>query len=303
MALNQNVLQFPIDKKIENFDKGKFFIATEHEYIPKKVYYKKDPQIAENSLFVEDGFEQDPLEELGKAPIGKSMTYAQYIDLQQQAYRKPGANKPEIMAKVYAANKLQADSHAGLNDTADTGLITSLAIIAYPAAKPYSFGTNDPNAKARKDAIKTACDAFKASGTGKDWLGRTRKSNSDEFKEMLITVNAYNSVLDKGRVPTPLMTHMVVSKTLQYISDKYTVRDTKSGAERFDHAMEILRVTMPEDKYRQLLADINKARKALPGSKHYIGYDTYKPANWTDPKPKQAEAEQAQSKGPVPQPF
>ena len=332
VALNQDVLQFQIDKKIENFDRGKFFIATEHEYIPKKVYYKKDPKLVEESLNAEDDFDDlDPIDELEKAPLGKSMTYRQYIERQQQEYHNPGSNKPELIAKVYAANKLMADSRATLDDIADTGVITSLAIIAGPAAKqlndfdpmaanmvninngmdivtsidtitkPYSFGKNDPNADARKTAVKTACDALKASGTGKDWFGRTRKANSDKYREMISTANAYNSVLDKGNVPTALMTHMVVSKTLDYISDKYTVRDTTSGAQRFDHAMEILRVTMPEDQYRQLLADINRARKAAPGSKNFIDHDTYRPATWADPQPDQPEAGQAKSEGPAKQ--
>ena len=65
--------------------------------------------------------------------------------------------------------------------------------------------------------------------------------------------------------------------------------------------MEILRVTMPEDKYRQLLADINAARKAEPGSKNYIDYDTYRPANWTDPKQDQLQSGQAKNEGPVKQ--
>ena len=324
LALDQNVLDMQIGQKIQNFADGKFFIATEHEYIPNKVYYKNDPQLTAENLFYDGSAELDEMDMLPL--VQTTVTYRDYLNLQQQEYAKPGSDKPAIMAKVYALNKLRDDTKSGWESEVSLDLVTGLATIAKPAAqslyarddktanmvnandgqdlvtsidflaKPYSLGANDPNVNARKDAVRTAYDAMKASGTGTDWFGRTRAANSDEYNDFLTAVGAYNKVLEKGKVPTPLMTHMVVSQGLRYIGDKYTKRSTPSGEARFNHTMEVLRVTMPEQEYKKLLGDINRARKVEPGDKNYIGYDTYKPQSWKEPKaPEEPQNPQVQN--------
>ena len=154
---------------------------------------------------------------------------------------------------------------------------------------PTSFPSDTNEKKQQRNAaINEALATMVNTGTGVNYFGSRRSSNTTRYDNMIRAIRTYQQKEEKD----PFETFNLKKQCLAYISDKYTVRSSPSGKERFNQTMKILRNIMCPREFNTLVNDINKKRGLVGKTEHpdYITatqYDAHpiNPVNRTTTQP------------------
>ncbi len=141
---------------------------------------------------------------------------------------------------------------------------------------PTSFRNQTAETKQkRNNAINDALATMEATGTGVNYFGSRRSSNTTRYNNLIRAIRAYHQKEEKD----PFETFNLKKQCLAYISDKYTVRSSPSGRERFNQTMKILKNIMCPREFSTLVNDINKKRGLVGNPDHpdYITVTQYDP--------------------------
>ncbi len=139
---------------------------------------------------------------------------------------------------------------------------------------PTSFPSDTNEKKQQRNAaINEALATMQATGTGVNYFGSRRSSNTTRYDNMIRAIRTYQQKEEKD----PFETFNLKKQCLAYISDKYTVRSSPSGRERFNQTMKILRNIMCPREFSTLVNDINKKRGLVGQADHpdYITVTQY----------------------------
>ena len=208
--------------------------------------------------------------------------------------------KDELTREVKKYNPLISSYH-GEKDMINTKDLNYIAVKGTPAelysciskycqrVVPTSFpDITDEKKNERNNDINTALNDMVNTGTGVNYFGSRRSSNSTKYNNMIRAIQAYQQKPEKD----PFETFNLKKQCLSYISDKYTVRSSPSGKIRFDNTMKILKNIMCPREFSTLVNDINKKRGLVGQADHpdYITvtqYDAHpiNPVNRTTTQP------------------
>ena len=136
-----------------------------------------------------------------------------------------------------------------------------------------------PDWEEKRQVISSAVTILRATGTGKNALGITRKQNSPSYDRMLNALEEYSQKLQDPRTaPSGMENRKLIQHMLDYVSNKMELRSNESsGQRRFDTVMGVLRETMPARQFDRLVRKINQTRGAVRGDKSYVTADSYAP--------------------------
>ncbi len=135
------------------------------------------------------------------------------------------------------------------------------------------------NLDQRKDVLTEALNAMTATGTGRNYFGFKRDSNSPEYDAMLAELQSYKNKLDLGLTPDGFDNYNLTQKCLRYIDGKLKVRSTTTGVVRFDNTMRVLQQIMPGKEFEGICNRINQVRgvAAMAYDKNYVSAKRYAP--------------------------
>ena len=146
--------------------------------------------------------------------------------------------------------------------------------------KYLSTLTQDPKSDASiysvtKHSIKT----LKATGYGKDALGRERTENSKEYDDMLKAARKMQSKSLDDANPDNIMEGSIYRArrfAQKYIQTHLKPRWTTTGKTRFQEAMKLVAQTMPPKEFRDYVADLNRQRGTeKKGGRHHLDPDQF----------------------------
>ena len=109
---------------------------------------------------------------------------------------------------------------------------------------------------------KSFYEAMQATGTGRNWLGVKRKSNSREYEAMMEAMGKAVNDGPKNQTPEQRAQNLAeaVAATKKYLADKKTVRKTEDGQTRWENAMQFLQTAMPAEEFKAYCDEVNAAR-------------------------------------------
>ena len=118
-------------------------------------------------------------------------------------------------------------------------------------------------------------EAMQATGTGRNWLGVKRKSNSPEYDRMMRSIGAVVNYDLKNKTLKEQEEDLAnaVWATQEYLADKKTVRKTEDGQTRWVNAMRFLQSAMPAEEFKAYCDEVNAAR----GGKDQITPEMFAP--------------------------
>ncbi len=254
-----------------------------------------------------------------KAPAPEEGTFAAQLRDQKQQLYLQSTDTALYLAKIYALNKVLQDRPAdpGQDKTLlkiteeEATRIENLTCKVIPAMEtlldrdwgkvqlpmmacedgPESYlriidgfgqdrlrGTN-ANREECRSALTEAFDTMTATGTGRNFFGVKRDSNSPEYDAMMAELRAYKEKLDAGQTPDGFDNHNLTQKCLGYLDGKLKVRSTTTGVVRFDNTMKVLKQIMPEKEFTAICNRINQVRglTGMDFDKNYVSPQRYAP--------------------------
>lgn len=130
----------------------------------------------------------------------------------------------------------------------------------------------------KRHAVTSALSVLEGTGTGKNFLGLSRRKNTEAYDKVLTTLKQYKKLLDDGRTPTGMQNKAVIQHCLNYVRGKMSLRSERgTGQIRFHHVMGVLQQIMPREQFRMLLREVNAKRQAVPGDKAYVDEYSFAP--------------------------
>ena len=280
-------------------------------------YYWQQRKIYQQDM--EKGDDEDPLltfakllaaQMLGDSPTMAALKKAEKDGKTPYVYR---ANDPESILldladetlqdpyfQIWTENKSPEDLRQAAKDP--TKALMDLRG-AYRWKKHYDdLGKRSAKAKAdggvsgvQKEA-KSYYEAMQATGTGRNWLGVKRKSNSREYEAMMEAMGKAVNDGPKNQTPEQRAQNLAeaVAATKKYLADKKTVRKTEDGAIRWENSMKFLYSAMPAKEFKAYCDEVNQARE----EKDQIDPEQFAPAR-TPEHTVQAVQQEIRDKGEI----